>query len=66
MEDITNADYTQKKRGCTDFKIEDFGEYHDFHAKNDPLLLADVLKDIHNKCLEIYGLNPVHFLSAPG
>ena len=29
-------------------------------------MLAYVLKDFRNKCLEIYGLNPVHFLSAPG
>ena len=29
MEDITDADYTQAKRVCKDFKIKNLGEYHD-------------------------------------
>ena len=29
-------------------------------------MLADVLENFGNKCIEIYELNPVHFLSAPG
>ena len=29
-------------------------------------LLADVFENFRNKCIEIYELDPVHFLSAPG
>ena len=30
------------------------------------LLLADVFGNFRDKCIEIYGLDPAHFLSAPG
>ena len=29
-------------------------------------MLADVLENFGNKCIEIYELDPVHFSSAPG
>ena len=29
-------------------------------------LLADVYENFRNKCIEIYELDPAHFLSAPG
>ena len=29
-------------------------------------MLADVFENFRNKCIEIYGLDPAHFLSAPG
>ena len=29
------------------------------------LLLADVSENFRNKCIEIYQLDPTHFLSAP-
>ena len=29
-------------------------------------LLADVSENFRNKCIEIYELDPAHFLSAPG
>ena len=32
----------------------------------DALLLADLFEDFRNKCIEIYKLDPAHFLSAPG
>ena len=34
--------------------------------KSDTLLLADVFENFRNKCIEIYELDPTHFLSAPG
>ena len=30
------------------------------------LLLADVFENFRNKCIEIYELDPAHFVSAPG
>ena len=29
-------------------------------------MLVDVFENFRNKCIEIYELDPVHFLSAPG
>ena len=36
------------------------------YVQRDTLLLADVFERFRDKCLEIYGLDPSHFLSAPG
>ena len=33
---------------------------------SDTLLLAHVFENFRNKCIEIYELDPAHFLSAPG
>ena len=30
------------------------------------MLLADVFENFRNKCLEIYELDPIYFVSAPG
>ena len=36
------------------------------YVQCDTLLLADVFENFRDKFIEIYGLDPVHFLSAPG
>ena len=35
-------------------------------VKCETLLLADVFENFRDTCIEIYGLDPAHFLSAPG
>ena len=35
------------------------------YVQSDTLLLADVFENLGNRCIEIYGLDPAHFLSAP-
>ena len=45
------------------FRIENTGEYHDLYVLCDTFLLADVFEKLRDKCIEIYGLNPSHFLS---
>ena len=47
-------------------EIEYLGEHHDLYVQCDTFLLADVFEIFRNKCIEIYGLDPNHFLSAPG
>ena len=49
-----------------EFKLKNLGDYHDLYVQSDTLLLADVFENFRNKCIEIYELDPVHFLSAPG
>ena len=48
------------------FEINNLGEYHDLYVQSDTLLLADVYENFRNMCLDIYGLDPVYFVSAPG
>ena len=50
----------------TYFNNENLGDYYDFYVQNDTLLLADVFENFRNKFIEIYELDPAHFLSAPG
>ena len=35
------------------------------YGQSDTLLLADVLENFRNMCLDIYGLDPVYFVSVP-
>ena len=42
------------------------GEYHDLYVQSGTTLLADVFENFRDKCLEIYELDPPHFLSTPG
>ena len=65
-EDVTDADYTPEKRVCKDFEIKSLGKYHDLYIQSDILLLADVFENFQNMCLEIYELDPAHFLTALG
>ena len=42
------------------------GEYHDLYVQSDTALLADVLENFRDKCIEKYRLDPAYFLTAPG
>ena len=53
MEDITDADYVHTKKVCKNFQIKNVGKYHDLYVQSDTLLLADVLKNFRDMCLEI-------------
>ena len=66
MQDITDGDYTHTKGISEDFKIKNLGECYDLNVQEDTLLITDVFKNFQNMCIEIYGLDPAHFLSAPG
>ena len=42
------------------------GGYHDLYVQSDTLLLSDVFESFRNKCLEIYKLDHIYFVPAPG
>ena len=42
------------------------GDYHDLYAQTNTHLLADVFEKFREQCIEIYGLDPSYFYSAPG
>ena len=66
LEDITDKDYEHAQKVWKVFGIKNLGGYHDLYVQSDTLLLADVFENFRNKCIEIYELDPAHFLSAPG
>ena len=51
---------------CGTHLIKNLGEYHDLYVQSDTTLLADVFENFRDKCIEIYELDPAHFLSATG
>ena len=65
-EDIADVDYRHAKRVFKIFNNKNLGDYHYLYVQGDTLLLADVFENFKNKCIEIYELDPAHFLSAPG
>ena len=66
IEDITDGDHRHAKRVFKSLNNKNLGNYPDLYVQSDTLLLADVFENFRNKCIEIYELDPVHFLSAPG
>ena len=54
------------KKSCKNFQIRSLREYTDLYVQSDTLLLADVFNIFWNICFEINGLDPAHFLFAPG
>ena len=65
LEDITDKDYSHAQKVFEEF-FTDIGEYHNLYVQSDTLLLADLFEKFRNKCLEIYELDPIYFVSAPG
>ena len=66
LQGISDADYANAQKVWEVSGIKNRGEYHDLYAKSDTLLLADVIENFRDKCNEIYELDPVYFVYAPG
>ena len=66
MENIADIDSRHGNNIFKRFKLKNLGEYHELYVQSDTLLLADVFENFRNKCLEVYKLDPAHFLSLPG
>ena len=65
MRNIAYADYMHAKRVCKDFKIKNWGEYHDFYLKSDTFLLPDVFEKFRKMCLEMCHLDLSNFIQSP-
>ena len=63
LKDITDEDYTHAQKIFEGLKLKNLGEYHDLYIQRDTLLLANVFENFRNKSIEIYELDPAHFLS---
>ena len=65
LEDISDKDYLHSQKVFEEF-CTDMGEYHDLYVQTDTLLLAGVFEKFRETGIDIYGLDPSYFLSAPG
>ena len=65
LEDIRDKDYSHAQKVLKEY-CADTGDYHDLYVQTETLLLADVFEKLREKCIEIYGLDPSYFYSAPG
>ena len=65
IENIDDIDYRHGNNVFKRFKLKNLGEYHDLYVQSDTLLLADVFENFRNMCIEVYELDPAHFLSLP-
>ena len=65
LEDISDKDYLHAQKVFNEY-CTDIGDYHDLYAQTDTFLFADVFEKFREKCIEIYGLDPSYFYSAPG
>ena len=66
MKNITDIDYRQAERVFRKFKLMTLSQYHDLYVQFDTLLLGDMFEAFRAMCIEIYELDPAHFLSEPG
>ena len=64
LEDIADKDQNHAQKVFEEY-CTDMGDYYDMYFQTDTFLLADLFENFRNKCLEIYGLDPSYFLSAP-
>ena len=65
-EDISDEEYGHAQKVWDTFGIKNMGQYHDLYLKSDVLLLADIFENFREICLNIYGLDPAHYVSSPG
>ena len=65
LKDITDEDYAHAQKVFEELNLKNLGDHYDLYVQCDTLL-ADVFENFRNKCIEIYELDPAHFLSAPG
>lgn len=64
--ELSDADYERAQKIWKTFNCRTIHDYHDHYLKSDTLLLADTFEHFRKVAYETYGLDPAHYLSAPG
>ena len=65
QEPCSSEDYEHASAVWREFGCATMQDYHDLYLKADVLLLADVFEKFRSVCMENYGLDPAHYVSAP-
>lgn len=65
-EEMDPKDYEHACRVWKELKFKTLGEYNDFYVSLDVTLLCDVMEEFRNTCFKAYGLDPLHYCTAPG
>ena len=63
---ISKEDYEHYKKVCESFGCILTSEYHDLYLMTDAVLLADVWQNFQKLCMDVYGLDPCWYYTAPG
>ena len=66
LEDITDKDYDHAQKAWEVFEIKNLVEYHDLYIQSNTLFLADVFENFRDRGIEIYELDPAHFVASTG
>ncbi|CAI2192200.1 8677_t:CDS:2, partial [Funneliformis geosporum] len=66
QQNISKEDYEHAQKVWQEFEMKNFGEYDDLYLETDVLLLADIFMNYTIICLKDDGLDPSHYVSAPG
>ena len=65
QEPISDADYQHVTDLWDTFNLQTLGDLCELYCKSDVLLLSCIIDKYRDTCLTIYGLDPVHYYSAP-
>lgn len=63
-EEVSTADYEFACDIWRKFNINTLREYSDLYLKTDVLLLSDIFENFRDTCVNTYGLDPSHYLTA--
>jgi hypothetical protein len=64
--DISDDEYVHAEKVWKAFNCKTMADYHNLYLKTDVLLLADVMENYRNICIDNYGLDPLWYYTAPG
>ncbi|XP_044005477.1 uncharacterized protein LOC122850384 [Aphidius gifuensis] len=65
-ENITDELYNHATNVWKKLKIQSLGEYSDLYLRLDITLLADIFENFRENCRQAYGLDALHYYTAPG
>ena len=63
---ISDQEYCFAQQLWSTFKLKNLGQLHDLYLLSDVALLTDVFETFRDTTLSNYGLDPAHYVSAPG
>ena len=63
---ISEEDYRHAQCVWTAWSMKTLGDYHDLYMLADVVQLADVFENFRKTSMSTYGLDPAHYLTAPG